>query len=66
MGRMAELAAEMDERAWQDMADEQLSPREVRWVCPFCGTELPDEQTPHCGEAGHARPMTDEEIHENE
>ena len=65
MGRMAELAAEMDERAWQDMADEQLSPREVRWVCVYCWHEVPYEGAPHCGEV-HSEPMTNEEIHENE
>jgi len=54
MGRMAELAAEMDERAWQDMADEQLYDREIIWVCPYCGNEVGHEPTrPCCGEMGH-------------
>ena len=26
-------------------------------VCPYCGTELHDERSPHCGEVGHAVPM---------
>jgi len=26
----------------------------VRFVCPFCGKRLPNEQAPCCGEAGHA------------
>ena len=55
------IPREPDDRALADMANEQLSRREVRWICPYCGTELPDEHTPHCGEV-HAQPMTDEEI----
>ena len=58
-----QVAQEADDRAMADMVFRQLSKREVRWICPYCGTELPDEQTPHCGEV-HARPMTDEECDE--
>ena len=54
MSRMAELAVEQDERAWQDMATEQLSDRDVIWVCPYCGNEVGHEPTrPCCGEMGH-------------
>jgi len=62
---MSSLWQEQDDRAWADMIFAQLSRRDVRWVCPYCGTEVATEQTPHCGEV-HAQPMTDEERDENE
>ena len=35
---------------------QQTSQRAVRWICPYCGHEVADERTPHCGEL-HAEPM---------
>jgi hypothetical protein len=40
-----------------DMANEQLSLRTVRWICVYCGHEVPEQWSPHCGEAGHTEPM---------
>ena len=58
MSRMADLWREQeDDRALFDMADEQLSDRDVRWCCPYCGNEVPNERAAHCGEQGHAIPM---------
>ena len=25
-----------------------------KWFCPYCGKELADKRSPHCGEIGHA------------
>lgn len=45
---------EPDDRALADMANEQLSRRDVIWVCPYCYNEVGHEPTrPCCGEMGH-------------
>ena len=63
MSRMADLWREQeDDRALFDMADEQLSDREVRWVCVFCGNEVPEEHSACCGEVGHTAPMDEEDM----
>ena len=48
------IEREADERAWADAARVELSDREIVWICPFCGNELPDERAACCGEVGHA------------
>ena len=48
-----ETMPEPDERAWQER-NAGFSPREVVWICPFCGNELPDERAACCGEVGCA------------
>lgn len=48
-------------QAQQLQDQERQSVPAVRWICPYCGHELADERTPHCGEAGHARHMTEKE-----
>ena len=60
MSRQMFYEPQADDRALLDLADALLSRRTVRWICPYCLTEVAHEWTPHCGEA-HARPMTDEE-----
>lgn len=47
----------------QDQERQSVPP--VRWICPFCGHELQDENSAHCGEIGHARPMTNDEADED-
>ncbi len=42
-----------------DMANEELTRREVRWCCVYCGEEVPDEGSPHCGEAGHTEAISE-------
>ena len=54
------IAQQQDDRALFDMADELLTQREVRWMCPYCDHELPNERAAHCGEVGHAIPMTED------
>lgn len=51
---------EADERGLADMADAMTRGKECRWQCPFCGKEVPEAWSPHCGETGHAIPMEDE------
>ena len=61
MSRMADLWREQeDDRALFDMADEQLSDREVKWMCAYCYNEVPYEGAPCCGEV-HSEPMPDDE-----
>jgi hypothetical protein len=58
-------APEPDDRALADMANEQLSRREVRWRCVYCYHEVPYECAPCCGEV-HSEPMSEEDDDENE
>lgn len=58
----ADALALREHVAWERA---QGTDKPVRWICPYCYHELPDEHTPHCGEAGHARAMTDEEANES-
>ena len=45
--------------AQADMANaEQWSRRDVRWLCCYCGHEVPYEGFPHCGEV-HSEAMTE-------
>ena len=67
---MSRLWQEQDERAWADQANEQLSDREIIWVCPYCYNEVGHEPTrPCCGEMGHEIAIyedTGEPVNENE
>ena len=43
-----------DYAALADMALEQLTRRDIVWVCPYCGNEVGHEPSrPCCGEYGH-------------
>lgn len=42
-----------------DLANEQLSRRAVMWLCVYCGHEVPDQHSPHCGEVGHTEAITE-------
>lgn len=48
-------------QAQESQDAERHSDPPVRWLCPFCMHEVADERTPHCGESGHARAMTEDE-----
>jgi len=37
----------------------------THWMCPYCGEPLANAQSPHCGEAGHAEEVEDND-HEYE
>ena len=62
MSRMAELwQQQRDDRELFDMADEQLSDREVVWMCAYCFNEVPHEGAPCCGEVHSELMPADEE-----
>ena len=50
-------APEQDDLAQlTDLANAQLSKRDVRWMCPYCQNEVPEEWSLCCHEL-HAMPM---------
>jgi len=46
----------------QDQERQSVPP--VRWICPYCGHEVPDDHSVCCKEMGHAEPMDDEDTDE--
>lgn len=47
-------------QVFEQQLRQQMSAREVRYICPYCGHEI-DEHAACCGEKGHAMPMTEGE-----
>ena len=54
----ADALALREHTAWERA---QGTAKPVRWICPYCGHELADEQTPCCGEV-HVMPMTEDDL----
>lgn len=48
-------------QAQESQDAERHSEPPVRWLCPYCYHEMPDDHSLCCGEMGHARPMTEDE-----